>query len=458
MFKSAEDRSLSFVPLNERYGNPRDQFTLWFAANMLILTTVTGGLGIALGLSLSWTLLAIVLGNVFGAFFVAGHAVQGPHLGIPQMIQSRAQFGYLGAVVPLVAVVIMYIGYFAGNQLIAAEALHIVAGVDVKLSIVFLGLITFVITFYGYGLILRVEKFFAYVSGLVFLGISVLVVMRGVPGSAWDFNQFSWPAFLSVLGAVVAWQLTYAPYIADYTRYLPEDTPSQRLIWYTYFGLVASCIWVMGLGAFLTVSFSGYLNNPSETLAQLLPGSIAPTLFVFIVLGCVCVNVLNLYGSFMAVRTIFDFFVKVRDSLVTRFIFMGVVFVISIFIAIVISETFAAFFEGLLEILGYILFPWTSVNLVDYFFLRKGNYSVADIFDRRGKYGLFNWQGIVSYTAAILLQIPMMGTAFFTGPIYNLLGGVDYAWLVALLVPGGLYLVLMTLFPDRAQRELQALE
>jgi hypothetical protein len=35
--------------------------------------------------------------------FMALHASQGPHLGLPQMLQSRAQFGYRGVVVPLLA-------------------------------------------------------------------------------------------------------------------------------------------------------------------------------------------------------------------------------------------------------------------------------------------------------------------------------------------------------------------
>jgi purine-cytosine permease-like protein len=42
---------------------------------------------------------------------MAGHSAQGPKLGIPQMIQSRAQFGYLGASVPLVVVMLMYVGF-----------------------------------------------------------------------------------------------------------------------------------------------------------------------------------------------------------------------------------------------------------------------------------------------------------------------------------------------------------
>jgi nucleobase:cation symporter-1, NCS1 family len=41
--------------------------------------------------------LAIVVGVLTGTLFMAFHSAQGPQLGLPQMIQSRPQFGYIGA-------------------------------------------------------------------------------------------------------------------------------------------------------------------------------------------------------------------------------------------------------------------------------------------------------------------------------------------------------------------------
>ena len=50
------------------------------------------------------------------------HALQGPRLGLPQMILSRAQFGF-GAVVPLVLVCVMYIGFSASGTVLAGQAI-----------------------------------------------------------------------------------------------------------------------------------------------------------------------------------------------------------------------------------------------------------------------------------------------------------------------------------------------
>src|ERR1700682_4678834 len=92
-----EQKGIEFIPLEERYGSPRRLFTIWFSTNLTILCLTVGTLGVSWGLPLKWTLLALVLGNALGTIFMSAHSAQGPHLGIPQMIQSRAQFGVFGA-------------------------------------------------------------------------------------------------------------------------------------------------------------------------------------------------------------------------------------------------------------------------------------------------------------------------------------------------------------------------
>ena len=70
-----------------------------------------GFVGPAMGLSLGWTTLAAALGIVVGTVFMAFHASQGPIMGLPQMVQSRAQFGYRGVILPLSATLVNFIGF-----------------------------------------------------------------------------------------------------------------------------------------------------------------------------------------------------------------------------------------------------------------------------------------------------------------------------------------------------------
>jgi len=110
---SIEENTIQQVPLDQRHGRNRDMFTIWFGTNIMILAIVTGALATTVFGQPAWSaVLAIVLGNLFGAVFMALHSAQGPTLGVPQMVQTKGQFGSLGSVLIVLVVVCMYTGFF----------------------------------------------------------------------------------------------------------------------------------------------------------------------------------------------------------------------------------------------------------------------------------------------------------------------------------------------------------
>jgi NCS1 family nucleobase:cation symporter-1 len=106
-----EVRSIDFIPDAERHGGLLSQFTLWLSANLQITAIVTGALAVVLGGDVFWSLIALLLGQLVGGAVMALHGAQGPQLGLPQMISSRVQFGVYGAMIPIVLVCLMYIGF-----------------------------------------------------------------------------------------------------------------------------------------------------------------------------------------------------------------------------------------------------------------------------------------------------------------------------------------------------------
>ena len=92
-----EQRHVEVIPENARHGRPRDQFTLWFATNANVFNFVLGGFAILFGLNVFWALIAMFVGAFLGLAFTRCTPIQGPRLGVPQMIQSRGQFGFYGA-------------------------------------------------------------------------------------------------------------------------------------------------------------------------------------------------------------------------------------------------------------------------------------------------------------------------------------------------------------------------
>src|SRR6202044_1599607 len=57
-----------------------------------------------------------------------------------------------------------------------------------------------------------------------------------LPAHSFQFSGFDIGLFLVQFGAVVSYQLTWAPYVSEYSRYLPEDTPTKTVFWWTYSG------------------------------------------------------------------------------------------------------------------------------------------------------------------------------------------------------------------------------
>src|SRR5271168_5440023 len=112
------------IPLDRRHGTYSDLFTVWFGANLMLLTIVTGGLSVTVfALPFGWAVAALAIGNLVGAVFMALHAAQGPTLGVPQMVQTRGQFGSYGSLLVILIVVIMYVGFFASNLVLGGQSL-----------------------------------------------------------------------------------------------------------------------------------------------------------------------------------------------------------------------------------------------------------------------------------------------------------------------------------------------
>ena len=92
-----EAHSIDYVPLAERHGKVWHLWPVWFMGDARLATLAVGVLGIVMGANFLWTAIAVTTGCAFGTFFMAFHSTQGPQLGLPQMIQSRPLFGYMGA-------------------------------------------------------------------------------------------------------------------------------------------------------------------------------------------------------------------------------------------------------------------------------------------------------------------------------------------------------------------------
>lgn len=444
-----EQRSVEFVPLAERHGSVRNLFTLWFGANMQVTAIVAGALNVAIGLSLPWALISLVIGNLFGAVFMALHSAQGPKLGIPQMIQSRAQFGHLGAVLPLMLIILMYLGAFAVTGVQGGQALAAWAGPSVVPSIIAVSTAVLVVTLFGYRLIHAMQKWLSLANALAFAYLTIELVIYyhevPVPPQA----GVSWGTVLLGVALSATWQLTYAPYVADYSRYLPENTPVRAAFWYTYAGSVLGAVWMMSFGAIaVSVVPDAFAGGSVTFIVDQAEG--ARALFFFIILlGITGINALNLYGLFMSVTTTVTAVTRWRVSSRARVGVIVTAAAISTSIGIFGRNNFLGNFQSFILLLAYFLIPWTAINLVDFYLIRREIYDIDAIFNPAGRYGGVDTRTMIAYLLAVGAQLPFVSTRFFTGPAVDPLGGADISWIVGLVVAAAAYWWLMRRFPIR---------
>ena len=449
-----ETRSIDWIPLNERKGIVWHQAPFWFTGNFVLTTMLTGFTGPALGLSVGWSVVAAVLGACFGTLFMCFHANQGPTMGLPQMIQSRAQFGSRGALLPFLAVVFVYIGFNVFNVILATNGLDEHHHVPKAIMYAGLIIISVVIAVVGFDLMMAVQRYLTYVLILVFGILTIYALVHLHLGSQIDGGgTFTFTAFLVQFAAAAGYQISYAVYVSDYSRYLPEDTPGPKVIWWTYLGAAGSSVWLMSLGAVLSSAMPGDEVQVVRNLGDELFSGFGTITVIICAIGLVTIMSVNSYGAMLTSASAIDAFRKVTPTLRLRVAGISITSVIAFVVALAIPDSFQASFLNFVFLMLYFLVPWTAVNLVDFYWVRHGHYSIVDIFRPDGIYGRWGWRGLTAYVVGVLAMVPFMYLSFFKGPIAKALNGADISFIIGLAVSGALYFFLTRGLDLRAEEE-----
>jgi nucleobase:cation symporter-1, NCS1 family len=437
-----ERHGIDYIPPSERHGKPNTLLTFWAASNVQILAISVGALAIVFGLSLPWAIFAIVVGNAAGGLYMALHSVQGPRLGLPQMMQSRAQFGMYGTALPNLIVVLMYIGYFTSAAIVGGQAVASLLHVTTAEGIIIINAFVLLITVFGY------DMFHAYNRVVTFLSLgaflAILIKLLTILPAHLPAGDNSAGNILLAISVFVAWQVTWAPYVSDYSRYMPEDTSSAKVFTYTYVGSVFGASLVMVIGALAAVmAKDAVAANAPDYLAGLFP---AKWLFLIIfILGVGASNFGNLYGpylTFMAIISPSGKLASKTTGRTARLIATTVVAIIGTLIAIKASSNFITDLTNFLIFTLYLLVPWTAINLTDYYLVQRGHYDIPELFKVHGKYGTVNWFSLIVYALAVGIQFPFMNDpAVYVGSIANSLGGADIAWIVGFVFAAVVYYV-----------------
>jgi NCS1 nucleoside transporter family len=437
-----ESSTIQPIPLSERHGTTADLFTVWFGTNFMLLTIVTGGLAATVfALPFGWALLGLAIGNLVGAVFMALHSAQGPTLGVPQMIQTRGQFGSLGSLLVVVIVLLMYVGFLASNLVLGGEALVSIApGMPDTPGIALVAVISVIAAVFGYDLIHTYARITTYFAGVV-LAVAFIWIIRvhGIPADFLSRNRFNLPGFLSAVSAAALWQIAYAPYVSDYSRYMPPDTGVRSAFWASFWGCSLGSMLPMALG--VVVGLATPKGTSIVTGLALLTQGIAPLILIVLSIGVTTANAMNLYCGALSTMTLGQTLVPSwSPGAVARTTISIVIFALALTGALLGKSSFLSNYENFILLLLYVLVPWTAINLVDYYLLRHAHYDVDSFFRHDGGiYGRVNGVAIGCYVLGILVQLPFIDSTLYTGPIALAMGKVDLSWIAGLAITAPAY-------------------
>jgi NCS1 family nucleobase:cation symporter-1 len=170
-------------------------------------------------------------------------------------------------------------------------------------------------------------------------------------------------------------------------------------------------------------------------------GGFGTVLLIASLAGLLTTTAINFYGASLTLLSAIDTVKPIQCTRRARIMSLLGAGAAASIAALCLKGDYVSSFKDLLTILLYLFTPWTSINLVDFFLVRHGRYSIREIFKVNGIYGQWNWRGLIAYTVGFGAMIPFFSTGFYVGPVAMLMHGADVSMLVGLPVSAITYLI-----------------
>jgi len=370
-----EPGGAEFIPLSERHGVPRTLFGTWTSPNLEFATVFVGVIAVSFfGQSFWAAVLAIVIGTGLGSLSHGFLSSRGPLFGVPQMVQSRISFGFVGNILPAgLNSVTAGIGWFAVNSVSGALALNALTGITDWVCLIFVGVVQTAIAFFGHNLIQLFERWMLPILGAAFLLASIVILSKSRPGAVHTTQGIG--GFLLSVGAAFGYAAGWNPFASDFTRYFkPKDSRSTGL--WSAAGVFVSCVVLESVGA-ASATIPGSNSNPTALFTSHMSTAVADITLIAIAFGAICANALNVYSGVMSfLSTGIRLPLKMRRAIVALG-FGSIGFVV----AVTGLHNAGTDYENFLLVISYWIGPWLGVFFADWV-LRRGRRVDGFLFDR----------------------------------------------------------------------------
>ncbi len=442
---AVEPGGAEFIPLSERHGVTRTLFGTWTSPNLEFATVFVGVIAVSFfGQSFWDAVLAIIVGTVLGSLAHGFLSSRGPAFGVPQMVQSRISFGWVGNLLPAgLNSVTAGIGWFAVNSVSGALALNALTGVTGWVCLVFVGIVQTMLAFYGHNLIQVFERWMLPFLGAAFVLASVVILSKSRPGAVHTTQGVG--GFLLSVGASFGYAAGWNPFASDYTRYFEPGTSRSAGLW-SGAGVLVSCIALEIVGA-ASATIPGSNANPTALFTSHMSSVVADITLVAIALGAISANALNVYSGVMSfLSTGIRLPLKMRRAIVALG-FGSIGFVV----AVTGLHNAGSDYENFLLVISYWIGPWLGVFFTDWV-LRRGQRVDGFLFDRKHN----PWAGAVAMLIGMGISIWLFSNQTeYVGLVAKAHPGIgDLTFEVGFVLSALLYAVFFSITHDRREEAL----
>ncbi|MBP6589199.1 MAG: NCS1 family nucleobase:cation symporter-1 [Chitinophagaceae bacterium] len=463
------NEDLAPIPANKRTWGTWNYAALWISMSLCIPTYMLASSLIGGGMNWWQAILTIFLGNtiVLIPMILNGHA--GAKYGIPFPVFARASFGTIGANIPAMLRAIVACGWFGIQTWIGGDALyHILkawnpslAEVDTQslfpqalpmICFLFFWLLNMLVVYYGVESIRKLLVFKA-----IFLPLAAFALLAWAITAAKGLGPILeqpsqlhgaafWKYFFPALTGMVGFWATLSLNIPDFTRYARSQKAQIRG---QAIGLPTSMTLFAFIGVVVTsatpIVYGSTIWDPVQ-----LAGKFENKLIVSFAMLAVVISTLatNIAANIVSPANDFANLAPKKINFKTGGYITGIIGIL-IFPWKLVADPSGYIFTWLV---GYssLLGPVGGIMIVDYYFIRKQQLEVDELYSFKGRYqfsGGINYKAVLALLIGIVPNIPgflvtinVLRADMVPAVISNI---YHYAWFVGFLVSGLVYLTLM---------------
>jgi nucleobase:cation symporter-1, NCS1 family len=463
------NEDLAPIPQNKRTWGTWNYAALWISMSLCIPTYMLASGMIKDGLNWWQTILIFFLGNIIVLIpmILNGHA--GAKFGIPFPVLARASFGTKGANIPAMLRALVACGWFGIQTWIGGKSIYnlirawkpSLADIDTHslfpqalpmICFFLFWLLNMYVIYCGVESIRKLLVFKA-----IFLPLATFALLFWAINAANGFqpilNQPSllhgtafWKYFFPALTGMVGFWATVSLNIPDFTRYAKSQKSQIRG---QAIGLAPS----MTLFAFVAVVVTlatTIIYGQTEWDVVNIAGKFENKILITIAMIGIVISTLatNIAANIVSPANDFSNLAPKKINFRMGGYITGVIGIL-IFPWKLVEDPTGYIYSWLI---GYsaLLGPVGGIMIADYYFIRKQQLHVDELYQHKGRYGFGNGfnaaaiiallVGIVPNIPGFLLQVKLVSATTFPVWISDL---YHYAWFVGFIVSGFVYLLLM---------------